>query len=315
MATTTPAPIAVLGSLNIDFITLTPRMPTGGETLTASSFSTGFGGKGANQAVAAARLGGRVQMIGQVGADTFGTDYFNALAGEGIDASGVRKLQGQATGVANIIVEEGKGENRILFCGNANYEFAESNESGGWDLLPQGLGEGSVVVMQLEVPPQVVFRNLRLASERGCHTVFNPAPALPVPEDVYGCISTLVMNESESGILAGEGNKGKSAEELVEYFLGLGVKDAVVITLGSEGLVFATKDGRKGKVGAKKVKVVDTTAAGDTFVGAYAVERAKQQGGEKAFDYEKALEFATLAASKTVERSGAMGAIPKLGEL
>lgn len=258
-------------------------------------------------------------MIGQVGADTFGNDYFAALAKEGINTEGVRKLEGEATGVANIIVEEGKGENRILFCGNANYKYSSSSTEegkggGSWDLLPPSFGQGSVVVVQLEIPPEVVFHNLKIASQRGCHTVFNPAPALSVPEEVYKCISTLVMNESESAILAGEGNGGKAPEELVEFFLGLGVKDAVVITLGGDGLVFATKDGRKGRLGAKKVRVIDTTAAGDTFVGAYAVERAKQMGGEGAFDYEKALEFATLAASKTVERSGAMGAIPRLSE-
>lgn len=147
--------IAVIGSLNIDFITRTPRIPDPGETLTARSFDTGFGGKGANQAVACARLapdGVKTRMVGNVGDDIFGKDYFEGLKREGIDTSMMRKLEGQKTGVANIIVDDVSGENRILFTANAN--FAYSNEpDDAWDMVPH---EADVVVFQLEIPLRVV---------------------------------------------------------------------------------------------------------------------------------------------------------------
>jgi ribokinase len=158
--------IAVIGSLNIDFITRTPRIPEPGETLTATSFDTGFGGKGANQAVACARLASKdisVRMIGNVGDDIFGKDYFEGLKKEGIDASGVTALKGEKTGVSNIIVDEATGENRILFTANANYKYVEEGAEGGvgeegsnlreLDLLPEG---AEIVVFQMEIPLHVV---------------------------------------------------------------------------------------------------------------------------------------------------------------
>jgi ribokinase len=151
-----PSPsIAVIGSLNIDFITRTPRVPGPGETLTSNSFSTGFGGKGANQAVACARLaseGTKVAMVGNVGDDGFGRDYFEALGKEGIDARGVTTVKGETTGAANIIVEEETGENRIMFTPGANNSYAKKGD-GEWDLVPRDAG---VVVFQLEIPMEVV---------------------------------------------------------------------------------------------------------------------------------------------------------------
>lgn len=147
--------VAVIGSLNVDFITRTPRVPEGGETLTVTSFDTGFGGKGANQAVACARLAGddvKVSMIGNVGDDLFGNDYFEALKKEGIDGSKVRKLKDQKTGIANIVVEDGSGENRIMFASHANYAFSKE-PSAEWEMVPD---EAEVVVFQLELPLAVV---------------------------------------------------------------------------------------------------------------------------------------------------------------
>ena len=151
-----PSPsIAVIGSLNIDFITRTPRVPGPGETLTSNSFSTGFGGKGANQAVASARLaseGTKVAMVGNVGDDGFGRDYFEALGKEGIDAKGVTTVKGETTGAANIVVEEETGENRIMFTPGANVAFSKTYDE-KWDLVP---GDAGVVVCQLEIPIEVV---------------------------------------------------------------------------------------------------------------------------------------------------------------
>ncbi|KAI7081895.1 Ribokinase-like protein [Hortaea werneckii] len=304
--------VAVIGSLNVDFITRTPRVPEGGETLTVTSFDTGFGGKGANQAVACARLAGedvKVSMIGNVGDDLFGNDYFEALKKEGIDGSKVRKLKDQKTGIANIVVEDGSGENRIMFASHANYAFSKE-PSAEWEMVPD---EAEVVVFQLELPLAVVLHNMEKARKAGKHVLLNPAPASVLPDSAYQNMDTLVMNESESAICAGGSIPKMSPEELAKEYLKKGVKDAVIITLGGNGLVFATAAGASGRVEANKVKVVDTTAAGDTFVGGYAVQLAKQKGGE--FDYRKALEFATLAASKSVQKNGAMAAIPYLKDL
>ncbi|KAK3658757.1 putative ribokinase [Elasticomyces elasticus] len=287
-------------------------IPEAGETLTAHSFDTGLGGKGANQAVACARLADehvKVSMAGQVGDDSFGTDYLDALKREDIDGTHVRKLKGQKTGVSTIIVDDATGENRILFAPNANYALSDEYEE-SWDLVPQ---KAEVVVFQLEIPSRVVLHNIRKASQSGKHVILNPAPAEALPDSIYQHIDTLVMNESESALLAGDASKSQTPEQLASDFLQKGVKDAVIITLGGDGLVFATASGSSGRVDAKKVKVVDTTAAGDTFLGGYAVQRAKDTG--KSFDHKKALEFATLAASVTVQRKGAMAAIPMLAEL
>jgi ribokinase len=151
------------------------------------------------------------------------------------------------------------------------------------------------------------------AREAGKHVMVNPAPAVELPESAFKNMDTLIMNETESEILSGSSTATTDTIELARQFLQKGVRDTVIITLGGDGLVFATAGGQSGRLDAHKVQVVDTTAAGDTFVGGYAVERARNVTGT--FNYNKALKFATLAASKTVERAGAMSAIPYLSEL
>jgi ribokinase len=152
--------------------------------------------------------------------------------------------------------------------------------------------------------------------------MFNPAPALPLPEASYKDIDTLIMNESEAHILSSGTSNNPSSNNtdltpLLSHFLNLGVRDAVIITLGGAGVMYATASGKQGKVAAKKVQVVDTTAAGDTFLGAYAAKKAQfvAAEGNGEFGYEEALQFATLAAGKTVQKKGAMDAIPRLVEL
>ena len=151
------------------------------------------------------------------------------------------------------------------------------------------------------------------AREKGKHVMLNPAPASLLPDFAFQDIDTLIMNETESRILAGIQASPASFDDLAKRFLKWGVKEAIIITLGSEGLVYATASGASGHVPARKVDVVDTTAAGDTFVGGYAVQRARNNTAS--FDYQRALEFATLAASKTVQKHGAMASIPYLKEL
>lgn len=154
---------------------------------------------------------------------------------------------------------------------------------------------------------------MEIARKKGKHVLLNPAPASVLPETAYENMDTLVMNESESAICSGDSDAKVPPEQLAQQYLRKGVKDAVIITLGGEGLVYATAAGASGKIPANKVQVVDTTAAGDTFVGGYAVELAKHADGK--LDHEKALRFASLAASKSVQKNGAMAAIPYLKEL
>lgn len=157
------------------------------------------------------------------------------------------------------------------------------------------------------------------ARQGGKHVIVNPAPAIQLPKAAYENMDTLVMNETEACILAGTDPshaEDQTTEQLIstaKQFLSWGVRDAVIITLGGKGLVYATASGAQGHIGAHKVSVVDTTAAGDTFVGGYAVQRARNNTAS--FDYQQALEFATLAASKTVQKEGAMASIPHLKEL
>lgn len=156
---------------------------------------------------------------------------------------------------------------------------------------------------------------MRKAKGAGKHVIFNPAPAVKLPEEAFTSMITLIMNETEAAILSDQAElKDRDALlGLAKQFLQKGVQEAVIITLGGDGLVYATVSGAAGHVPAHKVKVVDTTAAGDTFVGGYAISRAQHVSGD--FDYEQALKFATLAASKTVEKPGAMASIPYLREL
>ncbi|KAF2859740.1 Ribokinase-like protein [Piedraia hortae CBS 480.64] len=326
-----PRTVTVIGSLNIDFVTRTPRIPQGGETLTATSFTTGYGGKGANQAVACARLADpthvKVCMVGNVGDDVFGKGYISLLEKEGIDTKGVGVVSCSATGTANIIVEEESGENRILLARGANYPDTRDGLAGRKDLKREEKGidssnasppdlissETDMAIFQLEIPLETVLHNVTFASERGVHVLFNPAPAVPLPKEVYRHVSTLVVNETEATILAGPLHIDVAAEGLgkvASRFLEIGVKDAVIITLGEKGLIYATKDGENGQMEAEKVKVHDTTAAGDTFVGAYAVLRI----GEK-LSCREALQKATHASALTVQRLGAMDAIPTRSEV
>ncbi|KAI5204570.1 ribokinase-like protein [Aureobasidium subglaciale] len=317
-----PGSIAVIGSLNIDFITRTPRVPAGGETLEASSSDTGFGGKGANQAVACARLSRnsdgstpagsthiKVSMVGFVGEDSFGSDIITAMKDTFIDTTHIQKVAGQKTGIANIIVEEKTGENRILFCPNANFSGGDEAK----DLVPE---DADVVVFQLEMPLAQVVHNIKLAHSKGKYVVMNPAPAQKLPEDLYQYIDCLIMNESEADILreAKEELKDEDLPQICEDFFRRGVPDMVVITLGAKGVYHSAKSRTSGHTPGRKAKVVDTTAAGDTFVGGLAVEIAKN-GGKTPGAPAKIIEFANSAAARTVEKPGAMSAIPWLNEL
>ncbi|KAF2754888.1 ribokinase-like protein [Pseudovirgaria hyperparasitica] len=329
MSTPSIPSIAVIGSLNVDLVTRTPRIPAGGETLASKSFNIGFGGKGANQAVACARLSRTkvqaaqhaetdvaVQMVGAVGTDTFADDFLTSLKEDGLDVSLVEKVGGLNTGVAVILVEEDTGENRILISPGANEAIRPQG------LLPKGAG---VAVFQLEIPKDVVFATMAEAKKKGTIIILNPAPAIPLPKEVFHGLHHLIVNESEAAILSHRSpdqiNPDADLSAIAGEFIDAGVGH-VIITLGSHGVFFQTATKHQQRtvgtlIPAEPVPVVDTTAAGDTFVGAYAVSVARASHGPNPakFDIASAVAFANRAASITVQRPGAQSAIPWLDEV
>ena len=286
--------IAVIGSLNQDMIVETVRVPESGETLTSSSFSTHPGGKGANQAVAAHRASHinpkkrrvspstssspnhqndidiRVYMTGAVGADEFGPSIIHKLAENELDVSGIQTAQGYQTGTAIVIVESSTGANRILIHPGANHALAPDRFRTVESLRAAGGGvQPDLVILQLEIPQETVEQVLETASAvvGGVDVLLNPAPAIPLPDHVYGRITHLIVNETEAAMLT-----GRRVEDVTDAaagwgtvaneFLEKGVKN-VVITLGDQGAYYANKEGDRGHVGVEKgVKVVDTTGAG-----------------------------------------------------
>ncbi|KAH8894572.1 Ribokinase-like protein [Thozetella sp. PMI_491] len=309
--------IAVIGSLNVDLVTYTPRIPAAGETMTASGFHVGLGGKGANQAVACAKLSRSqadrsagsavVRMIGAVGDDAYGSMMTAGLGGFGVDVSGVETRPGMKTGVAVIVVEEAIGENRIMLSPEANHSLLPEH----FQSLPSPLP--ALIIMQLEIPLPTVLEILKRAQQSGVPVLLNPAPAQAIPVEHYKNISHLVVNESEAVFMSGsdesqlQSNAGLA--NLAELFHSRGTQN-VLITLGGRGVYYSTSSGRAGLVPAEKAHVVDTTAAGDTFVGAYALQAVRP-----GFDIEKAVRMANKAAARTVEKKGAQESIPWQDEL
>ena len=318
--------VTVVGSLNIDLITRMDRVPEAGETLLSRSYDTGCGGKGANQAVACARLSRRgvgeagsgsvdVQMIGAVGQDAFGKELVDSLRYNGIDTSKVEEVQGQKTGVAVIVVEESTGDNRIMVSPNANFSLRpEAFKGFGLDSR-----KPSLVVLQLEIPLPATYAVLEVARSRDIPVLLNPAPAQQLPAAVYKAVSHLVVNETEAAIITdtaytqdGEGITKATLTALVELKV-----PHIVVTLGAKGVLYIdTKHALVYELAAELVKVKDTTAAGDTFVGAYATAVACHQKGEKTLESaQAAISWANQAAALTVQREGAQNAIPWLDEV
>ncbi|KAF2422207.1 Ribokinase-like protein [Tothia fuscella] len=319
--------IIVIGSLNVDMVTTTSRVPEAGETLQATSFEVGWGGKGANQAVAAAKLGDsstKVYMYGAVGDDVFGPQLIKGLRSDGVDNDGVKSLEGEKTGTAVILVEEESGENRILFTPGANHKLKVDD-----DLVPGG-EYGDIAVFQLELPLDVVTHHIEKARSSGAVVIFNPAPAIELPESLFSKITHLIINETEAAILSGLPRDSISStsdlDSISTAFIEKGVS-SVIITLGAEGVYYQTSTHVREKISGKRIpaakaKVVDTTAAGDTFVGGFAVEiaRALDVPGKDGLDdqqkvVDKAVAFAIRASGKTVEKAGAQKSIPSRSEV
>ncbi len=301
---TAPAPeIVVVGSLNMDLVARAPRLPVPGETLSGASFSTVPGGKGANQAVAAARLGGRTAMIGCVGDDAFGAQLRAGLAADGVDCRGVRTAGGVSSGVALIVVDD-QGRNGIVVVPGANGRLSPADV----DARQDDLAAARAVVLQLETPLATVEHAARRARALGKLVVLNPAPARALPPSLVACADLLVPNELEAAALVGARVASPlDAAEAGRRLRGAGA-GAVLVTLGAQGVVAVT-DREARHHPAPRVEAVDTTAAGDTFIGGLC---AALVGGRP---LAAAIAFAQAAAAISVTRPGAQPSIPRLREV
>ncbi|WP_455541298.1 ribokinase [Prevotella fusca] len=295
--------IVIVGSANTDMVISADHFPLPGETLMGTNFMTNFGGKGANQAVAAARLGGQTVFIGKVGNDNFGTSIISNLESEGINVSHLYTTQEISTGVA-LITTIPSGENSIIVNAGANGQLTADDVRDSEEII----AEAGTVLMQLETPVAALTEAAKLGKKHGAFTVLNPAPASPLPHELLENIDLLIPNETEASSISGVEIKDEStAMEAISAIQGMGVKN-VIITVGSKGAI-AKVDGKMIMVPAFKVKAIDTTAAGDTFCGALCVALSEGK------DIEAAIRFGNKASSVSVTRKGAQLSIPQRKEL
>ena len=297
------AKVVVIGSLNMDLVTRAPRLPKGGETLIGESFATVSGGKGANQAVAAARLGAQVSMIGCVGNDAYGEALRGALLAEQIDCRAVSTVDG-SSGVALIVVDD-NSQNTIVIVPGANGALSAE----AIDRFDSVIQAADVLICQLEVPDASVGHALKRGRELGKTVILNPAPvSRPLPSGWYASIDYLIPNESEASALSGLSvDSLETAQAAATRLVAMGA-GKVIITLGAQGLLFASGQ-RFEHFPATAVKAVDTTAAGDTFVGGFAAALAAGQ------DEAQAIRFGQVAAALSVTRAGAQPSIPALSDV
>lgn len=290
--------IEVVGSINMDLITRVSRFPQVGETITGVDFLTSPGGKGANQAVAAARLGAKVSIIGCVGNDQFGRDLISALGKENVNVKFVQMEKKTPTGVALITVDE-KAQNQIVVIPGANHSFTLEHLVNAHRLINQKKG---AMLLQLEIPPKITTQAAKLAKENGQLVILNPAPAQPSYVDLIEHVDFLIPNETEAALLTGKDNVEKAARDLKAR----GVRN-VVITLGERGALYFDTEPKY--IHSYKVTAIDPTAAGDAFVAAFTV--ATLQGKPPL----EAIRFANAAGALATTKIGAQPSLPTIAEV
>jgi ribokinase len=290
--------IAVLGSFNTDMIIQLARIPRPGETLLGGDFTSTAGGKGANQAVAAARSGGRVTFIARVGNDMFGEQAIAGFKREGIHTGHVITDKSAPSGVAMIFVAK-DGENSIAVAGGANAKLSSADVKNAAD----SIRSAAMLVAQLETPLEAIETAAGIAAKAGVRFILNPAPACPLPDSLLKLVSFLTPNETEAELLTGIKVADKAGASKASAALRARGADTVIITLGSRGAFLADASGEQ-LIPGFKVKGVDTTAAGDTFNGALAVALAEGMTAAAA------VRFANAAAAISVTRMGAQASAP-----
>jgi ribokinase len=294
--------ILVIGSSNTDMTIKSPRLPAPGETILGGTFVMGPGGKGANQAVAASRLGGDVTFICKVGRDMFGENAVKGYQKEGIDTSHTL-YSDQASGTALILVDD-SGENCIAVAPGANGDLSPADIDSVADVIKKA----DYLILQLEIPVESVLRAAKIAHEAGVYVILNPAPACKLPKEIFKYISLITPNQTESALMTGiEVKDEASRTKAIESFHKMGVKD-VIVTLGSKGSLVC-QGNEQIMVEALKVKAVDATAAGDTFCGAVCVALSEGK------TLEEAARFATKASALTVQKMGAQSSIPYITDI
>lgn len=290
--------VVVLGSLNMDLVVRTERIPRPGETVHGLDFHTVPGGKGANQAAAASRLGAQVRMLGRVGQDAFGDEMLRNMHAQGVDVSRVRRDPAAPSGIALITVQA-DGNNSIVVAAGANGQVTAQDVDDAADLL----AGASCLVMQFEVPLAVVRHAIARASALGVRVVLNPAPAYPVDAAYLQGVYCLVVNETEAETLTGLSVAGMdSARQAAQALHALGVP-VVIVTLGAEGALLLA-EGLFTHVPARQVQVVDTTAAGDAFIGGLVASL------ERGLPLAEAVRYATCAGSLATTVLGAQTSLP-----
>ncbi|MBN2157192.1 MAG: ribokinase [Candidatus Lokiarchaeota archaeon] len=297
--------ITVLGSYNQDITMITPKIPQKGETVSKATMHLNPGGKGNNQAHAAHKLGAEVLLIAKVGKDFFGESALHYLKAEGISTIGILQDEQHRTGTATILVDEQSKDNMIVVAPGANHHILVTE----LDKLSSQIQASDICIFQFENNIEAILRAMEIADHGNSTIILNPAPMVhPFPQKVFNYIDILIMNEIEASLIAKqEINSKKTAMSAVKS-IAKNHKIIAIITLGSKGAI--AWDGKKEYYQPSyEVEVRDTTGAGDAFIGAFAVEYAKNQ------EVEKALQFATAAAAINITRIGASAANPNIKEV
>ena len=295
--------ILVVGSLNMDLVVRVKEMPQPGETIFGEGFQMAAGGKGANQAIAAARSDAKVTMIGKVGADDFGARLRDNLVIDGINTEHITVDDQAATGIATITLDE-RGQNSIIVASGANMQLTPDDVREAW----ASLEHVDMVVMPLEIPIDCVMEAAKLAKRDGARVLLNPAPAQSLPKELLANLDLLIPNETELEIISGMPVSDRaSAEKAAQVLFETGV-EIIVVTLGADGALLL-QDGRTTHIAAPVVEVVDTTAAGDSFIGGLAA--ALTQGKP----IEDAVAYASCAGALAVTKFGAQPSIPMAADV